>query len=187
MAEEEPKIEETKLEDLPIEKNNVGRPLKFKTVKELEDKIQEYFESCFEEVWEDTDKRDEDGNLIYDLSGKVEKEHIKVKKCVRPLTITGLAVALDTYRSVLLDYEEKDEYSNTIKKAKETIQNFVEERLFGGNVAGPIFNLINNWKGWSNKQEITGKDGKDLIPEPDTQAKINESITKILNDKGLNN
>lgn len=29
-------------------------------------------------------------------------------------TITGLAIALDTYRSVLCDYEDKDEFSNTI-------------------------------------------------------------------------
>ena len=38
----------------------VGRPLKFKTVKVLEDKIQEYFDSCFKEEWFEEFRRDEE-------------------------------------------------------------------------------------------------------------------------------
>ena len=72
----------------------------------------------------------------------------------RPYTISGLAYALDTTRRTLLDYEENDEFTHTIKKAKAKIEQFVEERLFAGsNTAGVIFNLKNNYN-WKDKQEI---------------------------------
>lgn len=108
-----------------------GRPLKFKSKEELEEKIFDYLMDC--------------------------KEH------TRPLTITGLALALDTTRETLLDYEEKDEFSDTVKKAKLTIQNYVEEYLFTGkNVAGAIFNLVNNYH-WTNKSQTDVTSGGDRI------------------------
>ena len=84
----------------------------------------------------------------------------------RPYTISGLAYALDTTRRTLLDYEENDEFSHTIKKAKAKIEQFVEERLFvGNNTAGVIFNLKNNYN-WKDKQEI----------EADVNTDVNISI-----------
>lgn len=107
-----------------------GRPLKFQSVEELQEKIDAYFVKC------DEDKE--------------------------PYTITGLALALDTWRSVLCDYEEKDEFSNTIKKAKARVENYAEKKLYGGNPAGPIFALKNF--NWSDKQQLehTGKDGESI-------------------------
>lgn len=67
-------------------------------------------------------------------------------------TITGLALALDTYRSVLIDYQEKDEFSYTIKKAKERVQNAYEKDLRRKGRSGDIFALKNF--GWSDKQEL---------------------------------
>lgn len=138
----------------------MGRPLKFKTVKELQDKIDAYFESCWDEVPVATTK----GYLTRkNLDG--EDELVKMRQQVKPLTITGLAVALDTTRETLLDYEGKDGYSDTIKKAKAKIEQFTEEQLFQlRNPAGAIFNLTNNYKRWvnkqENKQEITGSGGE---------------------------
>lgn len=81
----------------------------------------------------------------------------------RPLTVTGLALALDTTRETLLDYQEKENYSDTIKRAKLTIQNYVEEYLFvGKNVAGAIFNLVNNYN-WSNKSQTDVTTGGEKI------------------------
>ncbi len=80
----------------------------------------------------------------------------------RPYTISGLAYALDTTRRTLLDYEENDEFSHTIKRAKAKIEQFVEERLFvGSNTAGVIFNLKNNYN-WKDKQEIEAEVNSDL-------------------------
>lgn len=114
----------------------ITKPLKFKSVEELQSQIDEYFISCWEE--------DEE-------SGK--------RKQVKPYTITGLANYLDTNRQTLLNYEEKEEYFDTIKKAKSLCEQYVEEYLFTGkNTAGGIFNLVNNY-GWQNKQstDITTK------------------------------
>jgi hypothetical protein len=108
---------------------DIGRPLKFKSVEELEKKIQDYF-----------DKRAEER---------------------KPLTVSSLAVFLDTSRETLIDYQEKDGFSDTIKKAKAAIESYAEDQLFGGkNVAGVIFSLTNNYK-WKNTQrnELTGANG----------------------------
>lgn len=102
-----------------------GRPLKFKSPKDIEDAANEYFKIC-----------DEKG---------------------KPYTITGLAIALDTDRKTLLNYEDRDEYFPTIKKVKQKVENYAEEKLFNGsNTAGVIFNLKNNY-GWVDKQEIDTK------------------------------
>lgn len=81
------------------------------------------------------------------------------KKCSeedRPLTITGLALSLDTNRQTLLNYENKmgKDFDTIIKRAKAMCENYAEEKLFsGGSVAGVIFNLKNNY-GWKDRQEI---------------------------------
>lgn len=101
----------------------MGRPLKFKTAKQLQEKIDEYFKYC-----------DENN---------------------KPYTITGLAVFLDVDREVIFYNENKDEFHNTIKKAKERILLNNEENLTAGkyNVTFGIFSLKNNF-GWTEKQDI---------------------------------
>src|SRR3972149_5244010 len=63
-------------------------------------------------------------------------------------TITGLAMALDTSRKVLCEYEdERPEYSNTVKKAKIKVENGYEIDLKKHGRSGTIFALKNfDWK-----------------------------------------
>lgn len=84
------------------------------------------------------------------------KEYFKMcDETNRPYTITGLAIALDTDRQTLINYEEREEYFDTIKKVKQIVENYAEEKLFNGsNTAGVIFNLKNNYSNWKDKQEI---------------------------------
>lgn len=107
----------------------MARPLKFKTVEELQGKIDAYF-------------------------AEVEKpKHLGDKVYFDPLTITGLALALGTSRETLCNYEERDEFFDTIKAAKTKVEHYAEKMLFIGNgAAGPIFALKNH--GWSDKTEI---------------------------------
>ena len=80
----------------------------------------------------------------------------------KPYTVSGLANALDTNRQTLLNYEEKEEFFDTIKKAKSKIEQFAEELLFvGNNTAGVIFNLKNNY-GWKDKQEVEASVSSDV-------------------------
>ncbi len=115
-----------------------GRPLKFPTVESLQEAIDSYFEEMKSAFYINAD-----GVPIYE-----------------PLTITGLAMALDTTRQVLMDYQERDGYADTIKKAKTKIENYAEKRLFGASPTGAIFALKNY--GWRDKteNELYGKDGK---------------------------
>ncbi len=75
------------------------------------------------------------------------------EKGLKPL-ITELALHLGTTRETLCDYNEKDEYSDSIKKAKLRCQVALERNLVEGKVnpTGTIFNLKNNY-GWRDKNE----------------------------------
>lgn len=69
-----------------------------------------------------------------------------------PYTITGLALALGTCRQTLLNYEERDEFLDTIKQAKLKCENYAEKRLFkDGKPTGAIFALKNY--GWVDRSE----------------------------------
>lgn len=100
------------------------------------------------------------------------------KRTEEPLTITGLCIALDTNRETLLDYQDKDEFSDAIKLAKLRIENFNEKKLYDKNVptAGIIFNLTNNYK-WQNKWngDITSK-GEKIGTASEEIAAINASL-----------
>ena len=85
----------------------------------------------------------------------IDKYFAECDENKKPYTISGLAYALGTNRQTLLNYEEKDEFFDTIKKAKAKIEVVNEEQLYNKDVptTGIIFNLRNNY-GWKDKQEI---------------------------------
>jgi hypothetical protein len=85
----------------------------------------------------------------------------------KPYTITGLALWLDTSRETLINYEERPEFFDTIKRAKVKCENWVEEGALMNriNATSAIFNLKNNY-GWKDKTETdVTTNGKDL-PSP---------------------
>ena len=103
-----------------------GQPQKYKTPEEMQTVINKYFE---------TDAWIEEGE----------------KKEFRP-TISGLAYALDFTTQSLRNYEFKEEYFSTVKRAKQIVEQALESRLYGNNVTGLIFNLKCNF-GWKDNQE----------------------------------
>lgn len=119
------------------DKKRVGRPLKFPSVEGLQKQIDEYFKEC--------DKLNKD-------------------KITKPYTITGLAVYLDTDRQTLINYTDKEQYFDTIKRAKERILQFQEENAMIGNTntVFSIFSLKNNY-GWCDKVEVTNTEDKKRI------------------------
>jgi len=76
-------------------------------------------------------------------------------------TITGLAMALDTFRKVLCEYENLDsriKYRNTIKKAKQKVEHSYEVDLKKSGRTGTIFALKNfEWKD-QVQTDVTSKD-----------------------------
>lgn len=79
-------------------------------------------------------------------------------------TITGLALALDTTRQTLVNYEEKDEFLDTIKKAKLKVENGYEIDLKKHGRSGTIFALKNF--DWRDKQETDVTSGGKPLPTP---------------------
>lgn len=71
-------------------------------------------------------------------------------------TISGLAYYLGfESRQSFYDYEERPEFSYTIKRCRLFMESWYESRLQGNNPAGSIFWLKN--AGWSDKQEIESR------------------------------
>lgn len=137
-----------------------GRPAKFKSVDELQEKIDKYFESCWSQ------KLDMFGNPIFVKDEKGKKTDEKVMVQTRPYTITGLAVALDTSRETLINYEKNEDFFDTIKRAKERCHSYAEESLFiGKNPSGAIFNLKNNY-GWEDKSAVDHTTKGEKLPNP---------------------
>ncbi len=63
-------------------------------------------------------------------------------------TLAGLAVSLGMSRQSLYNYEEKDQFFDIIKSARELVESLYEARLiYGSQPTGVIFALKNmNWK-----------------------------------------
>lgn len=167
------------------------RPLKFKDAKALQKAIDAYFAECIVDDWEDVPARDKNGKHILDEKGKWKMKPVRVKRVVQPITISGLAVALDTSRETLLDYEEKDDFSDTIKKAKEQIKSWTEGKLFGGcHPSGVIFNLKNNW-GFKDEQkvehsgELTQRTVNIIQPKPNPKAMLEMKNVTSSNVKAI--
>lgn len=133
-----------------------GRPPKYKTVEELQQKIDEYFKSCEGEML-----KDENGEAVLDKHGNPVWIHIK------PPTVTGLALALGfTSRQSLLDYQAKPQFLDTIARAKSRCEQYAEERLFDRDGAnGAKFSLTNNFKGWHSEKAVD--DAADTTPADD--------------------
>lgn len=126
----------------------MGRPLKFSSVEEMEEKIQEYFKTTPDEE----------------------------------LTITGLALALDTDRKTLINYENRDDFFNTIKKAKTKIENSYEKSLRKNGRTGDIFALKNF--GWTDKQEIDSSINVNNY-EKYTDEEIDAILEKLENGQNI--
>jgi len=105
--------------------NNGGRPPMYKSAKDMEAKIIEFFESCVPEY-------DENGNIL---------------RTNYP-SITGLALFLGFCDKIsLYEYQKKDEFANPIKRARSVIESHYEQQLNTKACTGAIFALKNfNWK-----------------------------------------
>ena len=142
--------------------NKVGRPAFYETVDELQAAIKSYF-----------DKPPTKKVIVGKGDDRQEIE-------LPLLTLTGLAYHLGfESRQSFYDYEEKPEFTYTLKRARLFIERDYEMQLQLGNPTGAIFALKNF--GWRDKQETehTGTAFEKVTiniitpdepePEPDSQ------------------
>ena len=137
-----------------MDKHAGGRPPRYKTVEEIQEKIDRYFEECKGRVL-----KDEEGHAIHDKYG------VPMIVDERPPTITGLALALGfTSRQALLNYQAKKEFVDTISRAKAVVERYAEERLFDKDGAnGAKCSLANNFWGWKERQQIDAEVKNDVV------------------------
>lgn len=115
----------------PTTSTKGGRPFKYDP-EELDALIEEYFEE----------------------SGIHARGHPIKPESFIPPSISSLAIHLDTNRATIANYTKKDEYVDSIKRAKLRVEAFNEWMLAtNGKPTGTIFSLKNNF-GWSDKVEI---------------------------------
>ncbi|MCI8618339.1 MAG: hypothetical protein HFJ60_08955 [Clostridia bacterium] len=115
---------------------------------------------------------------VEEMKNKIEKYFIECDIKEEPYTITGLCIALDICRDTLSEYMKKEEFSDTIKKAKLKVENYLEKHLItDSSTTGIIFNLKNNF-GWSDKQQIEHSGN---INNP-FEGLSTEELRKILNE-----
>lgn len=100
--------------------------------------------------------------LLFKNAEELEKRiELYMQRCCereRPITMSGLASYLGVSRQTLVNYSYKDEFVDTIKKARDMVQADMEERALCGlsNPTFSIFSLKNNF-GWVDKQEVSSK------------------------------
>lgn len=141
------------------QKNKGGRPLKFKSVGELQAKIDEYFDYC------DNKTKNIHSEKLGDM----------IVPDPEPYTMSGLAYALGMDRRSLLNYSKRDKFFPTIKRARSRVEADIERRMNGKDTFTPglIFNAKENF-GWKDKQEV------------DHTTKGKELPTPIIGGKSIN-
>ena len=131
---------------MAAEKGNkyaVGRFM-YKDEKELQKKIDEYFEEC-----KGYYLKKDNGDYMLDKFGK------PIIANAKPPTITGLALYLGfSGRETLLNYQKREKFMDTITVAKSRVEQYAEERLFDKDgVTGAKFSLVNNFRKWKEKPD----------------------------------
>lgn len=138
----------------------MARPLKYRTVGELQAAIDQYFKDC-----EGEPLTDDDGNAV------VDKHGIPVFIGVKPPTVTGLALALGfTTRQSLLNYQGRKQFLDTITRAKSRCEAYAEGRLFDRDGSrGAEFSLKYNFR-WEDQQNAAGTQDDGFIEALNEEA-----------------
>lgn len=110
-----------------------GRPPLYNNPDELEEAIDNYFDTCFK----DSDEKGNNATLND-----------------RP-SITGMALFLFGGKSTMHKYENIPEFSSLLKSAKEYVERFYESELFGEYFGGAKFALMQcGWKTQNKNENI---------------------------------
>ena len=105
---------------------------------------------------------------VEELSDAIDDYFYTQDSIDEPYTICGLALHLGLTRQTLINYEGKEEFFDTIKKAKLRVEAYLEKRLLTNAPTGAIFNLKNNFS-WADERK------HQLSNDPDSP------ITPVLN------
>lgn len=125
-----------------------GAPRKYKSVKQMQVAIDQYFKDC-------------EGEQLYDSYDQpvIDKYGVPVIINAHPPTVTGLALALGfTSRKLLIDYQGRPEFRDTVTRAKARCEEYAERRLYDKDGAnGAKFSLGCNF-GWRSDEQRSAEE-----------------------------
>ena len=171
----------TTKKDTKQEKNKGGKPLLFDTPEKLEKALNDYFDSItITELKYQLVKvgEDEEGKPIYGQEPILNNKGTQVTRTryYENPSILAMCRHIGTTRETIREYEMREGYVDTIKKAKARVEEYLENELYRKEqVTGVIFNLKNNF-GWKDKQEIETSGEQNI--------KINFGIPRPSDDDG---
>lgn len=133
-----------------MSKHAGGRPLLFKTPEDLQKAIDGYFKECKEHK-----------KTVINREG----DKLIVEDPLIP-TIAGLAYHLGVDRQTIYNYQEREKFFDSIKKARDFIMAQMETKLMNLNerMTGVIF-LAKNY-GYTDKQEFEHSGNIKIIEVP---------------------
>lgn len=135
-------------------------PLKIPTPEILREKVDQYFDSCYE---------------IDPTTGK--------KNYIEPITMSGLANHLEIDLNTLRTYATRDAFRGTMKYAKMKVLEFNEQQLFvGKNVNGVIFNMLNNFKEYYTDTRTAGNQQININVGPQKSIEEREGNFEALSE-----
>lgn len=113
---------------------------------------------------------------VEELDNLIESYFADCKERGEPPFFVELCVWLDTTRKTLLEYEEKDEFRNSVKRAKARCEAAIEKGMLTNkfNATGSIFNLKNNY-GWEDRQKVDNTHSLD----DETSALISRALDDV--------
>jgi len=121
-----------------------GRPPIISTPEEMEQKIEEYFDTRKTEY-----ATDEEGNVLTGTNG-----HPIVRSLNAP-SVTGLALFLGyADRHSLYDNEKKEKFSHAIKAARAKVEEWIYQSLMSKSITPSVGIFMLKQFGYSDKQEI---------------------------------
>jgi hypothetical protein len=132
--------------------------------------IDEYFKSCWEEVWIERTNKEGSSTWIQ----KFDREGKPLMRLRERPTVTGLALALGTYRQTLIEYEtKKDEFTDTIKRAKTVIEYYYEKGVAEGDIHPAVGIFVLKNFNWTDVVQINTTNTPEQLTTDDIKNRLN--------------
>lgn len=157
------------------EKRTVGRPSEYN--EDILKRLQKYIDEC----------EDEELELLSAVSLK-GTEMFRRKLKVHIPTIEGAALYLHIGKTTIWEWEQKfPEFANLMGELRAKQARMLIDNGLSGDYNPTIAKVLLTKHGYREGQEITGADGKDLIPDKQSKEKSDKVLSEFLNGQNKGN
>ena len=146
----------------------IGQPRKYKTVEEMKSRIQYYFDSITRDTLKVIKKNigtEDEPEYIEEPYLNNAGEQVIYTEFIKQPSVIGMCLFLGIHRDTLCEYEKREDYTDTIREAKQIIVSQKLEMLpLMKNPRGLMFDLSANYGMHEKvKQELSGEVSMPII------------------------